>query len=97
MARYEREIERAIKQRILEELANKQQKQAAIVNNLYGSHDSGHAGGLQDRFSPVEDALDYFVDISREPGEAEGSWKKTVHRYAKPKEGTSKRKIGFGQ
>jgi len=91
MPSFERELDRAIKARILQEIAAKQER-AQIVNNLYGGGAS-QGGGLQDRFSPseaqAEDPFDYFVDIERTPIDPQNpdlGWKKKVRRYRDKKE-----------
>ena len=84
MRGFERELDRAIKARILQEIAAKAER-AQVVNNLYGGGAPERTGGgLQDRFSPTEDPFDYFVDIERtpiDPERPELGWKKKVKRY----------------
>ena len=84
MPSFEQELDRAIKARILQEIAAKQER-ASIVNNLYGGGGSVPAGGgLQDRFPAAEEPFDYFVDIERtpiDPERPELGWKKKVKRY----------------
>lgn len=82
--RFDEEVKAAVKARILREL-QREEKQAQIVNNLYGSGNlPASSGGLQDRFSPDEDPFEYLVDITRE--NTPKGWKKTVHRHRKLKE-----------
>jgi hypothetical protein len=80
---FSKELDRAIKARILEEIQRK--KESQIVNNLYGSG----GGSLQERMpqmaEPVDEPFDYFVDIERTPGKEPGSWSKRVRRYREPK------------
>ena len=92
MRNFERELDRAIKARILQEIEAKQER-AQIVNNLYGgggAPEPRDGGGLQDRFSPAgEDPFDYFVDIERvpiDPKDPAQGWKKKVRRYRTPKD-----------
>lgn len=86
MKGFEQELDRAIKARILQEIAAKAER-AQVVNNLYSSGPSQAplgGGGLQDRFSPAEDPFDYFVDIERtpiDPQNPNAGWKKKVRRY----------------
>ena len=84
MDKFDEELKAAVKARILREL-QREQNQAQIVNNLYGSGAlPASAGGLQDRFSPDEDPFEYLVDIERE--NTDKGWKKKVHRYRKRKD-----------
>jgi hypothetical protein len=81
---FEQELDKAIKARILQEIAAKAER-AQVVNNLYGGGAPSGGGGLQDRFSPAtEDPFDYFVDIERTPIDPQNpdmGWKKKVRRY----------------
>lgn len=92
MQQFERELSKAIKRRLLEEVNAR--AQSSIVNNVYGGRSGKpeEAGGsLQDRFSSAEDPFDYKVKIGRrQVTDKDGNvigWDKDVHRYREPKRG----------
>lgn len=99
MASYEREIEKALKARIMDELSARQQAQ--VVNNMYAGGGS-QGGSVQERMGSSapdgEDPFDYFVDIQRRAvNDKDGNpigWDKSVHRRRAPK---SKPKIKGGR
>lgn len=91
---FEDQLQDAIRKRILEEIASKQQSQ--IVQNIYGPGGGNGSGGsrsvqegmIDPRFNPKD--YNYWVDITREDvtdpeGEKVG-WKKRVKRFAEPRE-----------
>lgn len=90
---------KAVRRRLLGELAAKREREAnsqKIVNNVYGSGGPQHmGGGLAEKMhgtGEVDPGLyDYFVDIDRQDKELNpetgkpAGWKKSVHRYRTPK------------
>lgn len=93
----DKEIERAIRARILAEIERRAEA-SQVVNNVYSG---GQSGGVQDRFGPAdsgEDPFDYFVDINRrEAKDKDGNvvgWDKGVHRYRSPKK--KRKSVGDG-
>jgi len=88
---YNKQLQEAIRRRLLEEIGSSRGGQA-ITNNVYGG---GLTGGVRGQMSgegedmPMpKDERDYFVDILREDlpeiNEATGKpkgWRKKVHRF----------------
>lgn len=74
----------AVRKRLLREIQREQAQQGMVTNNVYGGGIGGHSGmgqdsGLMEKMQ-ADDPYDYQVDISRMPGEVEGSWNKKVTR-----------------
>lgn len=87
MDSYTRDLQGAIKRRLLREL-EKESAGSSIVNNLYGGGSSEkQSGGIQDSMLSGQDPFDYYVDIARksDPEDPKG-WSKTVHRHRGKKE-----------
>jgi hypothetical protein len=88
-------ILRAVKRRLMDELS---QRQAGVVNNVYGGSgqgvgSGGYGGLVQDMAQGGEDPFNYFVDITREdlpdinPATKKPiGWTKKVERYRKRKD-----------
>lgn len=87
MEDFESEFEKALRERLLEEIRGGRQSQ--IVNNLYGASGGASApSSIREAMNPAD--YNYFVDITREdvldPEGNKAGWKKRVKRYADPKE-----------
>ncbi len=85
------ELVQAVRQRLLRELAEKQE--AHQISNVINNHGGGsHGGGLMEAMhgGGGEDPMEYLVDIEKHdiPGPEGGKpvgWKKSVHRHRSPR------------